>query len=281
MRKSILILMLMITCTSIFAQKKMATCCSPVAATDQFAMLANNRSFVMSHEAPLPFVYHSANGNDITYKTPDGTGAHGWMVKAQKPTDYYLFVIHEYWGLNDYIKQETERLSNELGVNAIAIDLYDNKVATTPEDAGKLMQSVKTERADNIIKGAYNYVDANAKVFTIGWCFGGGWSLQTALLGGRQVKGCVMFYGMPETDVNKLKTLNCDVIGFFAEKDGWITPKVVDTFKENMKAAGKNVTTFEYDANHAFANPSNPQYDKAATADAYSKAIPFIKERMK
>ena len=90
-----------------------------------------------------------------------------------------------------------------------------------------------------------------------------------------------MFYGMPETDVNKLKTLNCDVIGFFGKQDGWITPKVVDEFKENMKAAGKNVTTYEYDAAHAFANPSNPKYNKEATADAYSKTIAFIKERMK
>jgi carboxymethylenebutenolidase len=57
-------------------------------------------------------------------------------------------------------------------------------------------------------------VGNKAKVFTIGWCFGGGWSLQTALLGGNQVVGCVMYYGMPEADVNKLKTLHCDVIGF-------------------------------------------------------------------
>ena len=281
MKKLLLFFVMMISITSTFAQKNMAACCAPVAATEQFAMLANDKKFIMSHDAPLPFIYHSVNGADITFKAADGTDAHGWLVKAQKPTNYYLFVIHEYWGLNDYIKQETEKLSNELGVNAIAIDLYDNKVATTPDEAGKLMQSVKTERADNIIKGAYAYAGANAKVFTIGWCFGGGWSLQTALLGGKQAVGCVMFYGMPEQDVNKLKTLNCDVIGFFGKQDGWITPKVVDQFKENMNAAGKNVTTYEYDAVHAFANPSNPKYNKEATEDAYSKAIPFIKERMK
>ena len=281
MKKLVLFFVMMLSISSLFAQMKMAACCAPVTATDQFAMLAGNKKFVTSHEAPLPFIYHSANGSDITYKTPDGTDAHAWMVKAQKPTDYYLFVVHEWWGLNDYVKQEAEKLSNELGVNAIAIDLYDNKVATTPQDAGKLMQSVNTERAMNIIKGAYTYAGANAKVFTIGWCFGGGWSLQTALLGGGQVKGCVMFYGMPETDVNKLKTLNCDVIGFFAKKDQWITPKVVDTFNINMQTAGKKLMTYEYDADHAFANPSNPHFDKPATDDAYSKAIPFIKERMK
>lgn len=279
MKQLSLFFVMMISITSIFAQKMV--CCDPVAATDQFAMLGNDKKFVMSHDAPLPFVYTSENGNDITFKTADGTDAHGWMVKATKPTDYYLFVVHEWWGLNDYVKQETEKLSKELGVNAIAIDMYDNKVAATPDEAGKLMQSVKTGRAESIIKGAYTYAGANAKVFTIGWCFGGGWSLQTALLGGNQVKGCVMFYGMPETDINKLKTLNCDVIGFFAKKDQWITPKVVETFETNMKAADKKVTTYEYDADHAFANPSNPHYDKAATEDAYSKAIPFIKERMR
>ncbi|MDQ2752691.1 MAG: dienelactone hydrolase family protein, partial [Bacteroidota bacterium] len=195
-------------------------------------------------------------------------------------TPYYLFVIHEYWGLNDYVKQQSERLSNELGMNVLALDLYDGKVTSNHDSAAKLMQSVDNNRAINIIKGAYSYAGSNAKVFTLGWCFGGGWSLQAALLGGSQIKGCVMYYGMPEKDVARLKTLNCDVIGFFGKKDQWINPEVVKQFEENMKAAGKKVTTFEYDANHAFANPSNPVYNKEATADANAKASAFIKERI-
>ncbi len=280
MQKAILFFVLMICCTSLFAQTKMAACCAR-SSTDEFASFANDVNFVMSHEAPLPFVYQSENGKDITFKAADGTDAHGWMVKASKPTNYYLFVIHEWWGLNDYIKQESEKLGTELGVNVIAIDLYDNKVATTPDEAGKLVQSVKADRAINIIKGAYAYAGSNAKVFTIGWCFGGGWSLQAALLGGSQVVGCIMYYGMPEKDVNRLKTLHCDVIGFFGNKDGYITPAVVDDFKNNMKAADKKLTVYQYDADHAFANPSNPHFNKEATEDAHSKAIAFIKERMK
>ena len=281
MQKLFIIFLLMITFTSIFAQKKVAVCCDPATATQQFASLANDKQFVMSHEAPLPFVYHSENGKDITFKAADGSNAHGWMVKATKPTDYYLFVVHEWWGLNDYVKQESEKLSNDLGVNIIALDLYDNKVATTPDEAGKLMQAVKPERALSIINGAFIYAGKSAKVFTIGWCFGGGWSLQSAIAGGSNVVGCVMYYGMPETDINKLKSLHCDVIGFFAEKDGWINPKVVDEFKANMKTADKKVTTYEYDADHAFANPSNPHFNKEATADSYAKTLAFIKERMK
>ena len=255
-------------------------CCSPTA-TEKFAMLASDKSFVMSHTEPLPFTYSSAKGHDITYKTSDGTDAHAWEVKADKNKNYYLFVIHEWWGLNDYIKQESERLSDELGVNVIALDLYDGKVATTREDASKYVQSVKTDRAMGIIHGAYDYVGPSAKILTIGWCFGGGWSLQTAIEGGKQVVGCVIYYGMPEKDVDRLKKLNCDVIGFFASKDNFINPQIVDEFKQNMQKAGKNVTTYEYDADHGFANPSNPIYNKEATEDAHTKAIAFLKERIK
>jgi len=280
MQKRLLFFVLIVASNSSFAQQKSAPCCDP-SATNEFAMLADDKNFVMSHDKPLPFVYKTSNGSDINFKAADGTDAHGWMVKASKPTNYYIFVIHEYWGLNDYIKQQTEKLSNDLGVNAIALDLYDNKVATTSEDAGKLMQAVKPERAMSIIKGAFNYAGTNAKVFTIGWCFGGGWSLQSAIAGGNNVVGCVMYYGMPEKNVDKLKELHCDVIGFFGNKDKWITPQVVEEFKTNMKTADRKVTTYEYDADHAFANPSNPHANKEAAADAYAKTIAFIKERMK
>lgn len=256
-----------------------AACC--VKATDQFAALGKDKSFVMSHDEPLPFVYESTKGKDITYKLADGTTAHAFEIKADKQTPYYLFVIHEFWGLNDYVKQESERLSNELGVNILALDLYDDKVTANRDSAVKLMQSVNNNRAIAIIKGAFAYAGSSAKVFTLGWCFGGGWSLQAALLGGSQVKGCVMYYGMPEKDVNRLKTLQCDVIGFFGKQDDFINPEVVKQFDDNMKAAGKKATTYEYDAPHAFANPSNPRYNKEATADANAKTLAFIKERMK
>ncbi len=124
--------------------------------------------------------------------------------------------IQEWWGLNDYIKSESEILSRELdNVNILAIDLYDGRVAATPDSAMKLMQLAKTDRLENIIKGALAYAGTDAKIYTIGWCFGGMWSLQTTLLAGKQAAGCVMYYGRPETNMDKLKTLNCDIIDFF------------------------------------------------------------------
>ena len=101
-------------------------------------------------------------------------------------------MIQEWWGLNDYIKRESDNISTELGnVNVLALDLYDGMVAATPDSAMKLVQAVKTERLENIIKGALGYAGPKAKIYTIGWCFGGMWSLQTALLAGKQAVGCV------------------------------------------------------------------------------------------
>ncbi len=261
------------------AQTKMS-CCAPTA-TEKFATYASDKSFILSHRNPLPFKYKSERGHNITYKAPDGTDAYGWEVKARNKTNYYMLVFHEWWGLNDYIKQESEKLSDDLEVNVIAVDLYDKQVAATREDAGKYVQSLKTERANAIIKGVYSYIGADAKVFTIGWCFGGGWSLQAAIEGGKQVQGCIMYYGQPEKDIDRLKMLNCDVLGFFGTKDKWLTPQVVDEFKANLQKAGKKGSIYEYDADHAFANPSNPVYDKVATEDAYIKVLTFVKLKIR
>ena len=91
----------------------MASCCAkPVAATETFAMLASSEEFVNSHETPRPYTYAGA-GETIAFKTSDGTDGHGFEIKSATPSNKYLFVIHEYWGLNDYIKKETAQYAQE------------------------------------------------------------------------------------------------------------------------------------------------------------------------
>jgi len=280
MKKLVLFALIIGSSIMAFGQSKMA-CCKQ-SATEQFAMLASNKKFVMSH--PKPFTYHfqSAIGKAITYPTADGKNADAYEFKAKTPTNNYILVVHEYFGLNDYVKKESERIYNDLGnVNIIDLDLYDGKSSTDRAEAAKLMQAVTDARADAIIKGAIAYVGPKAHIATLGWCFGGGWSLQATLLAGKQAAGCVMFYGMPEQDVNKLKTLHADVLGNFANQDQWINTKVVAKFAEDMKAAGKKLYLHQYDANHAFANPSSPSSNPTAAADAYKNTIAFYKERLK
>ena len=281
MKKIFLLALFIFSGVLAFSQSK-TVCCSKASATQQFAMLASDRAFIRSHKNPLKFHFQSSIGKAINYKTPDGKEADAYELKAKTPTNNYILVIHEFWGLNDFVKKESERIYNDLGnVNIIDLDLYDGQVATTREDAGKLMQAVKEDRAKAIINGAIAYAGTKAHIATIGWCFGGGWSLQTSLLAGNQAAACVMYYGMPEQDVNRLKTLHCDVLGNFANKDKWINPKVVAKFDSTMKVAGKKLYLHQYDADHGFANPSNPIYNSDATKDANAHAIAFLKARLK
>ena len=96
----------------------------------------------------------------------------------------------------------------------------------------------------------------------------------------QQTAACVVYYGMPEFDVERLKTLNGPVLGIFAKQDEWITPEKVQEFEKAMKQAKKQVTIKTYDAVHAFANPSNPKYDKKAASEARKLTIEFFKKHL-
>lgn len=249
---------------------------------NDMARFASNPAFMAAHANPAPFRYVSAAGEMIKFKTPDGKEANGFFLKAKQPSDKWLFVYQEWWGLNDNIKQQAEKYYNDLtNVNVLAVDMYDGKVTADRQEAAKLMQGVSRDRLGSIMQGAINYAGNKAKIASVGWCFGGAMSLQSALLEGDRAVGCVMYYGSPEQDVNKLKTLKTDVLGLFASKDGFINPQVVKQFQDNMDKAGKKVEVKMYEADHGFANPSNPIFDKQATADAYQRSLTYLKDRLK
>lgn len=260
-----------------------AACCHVSEATTAFAAFAADQSFVNKHQEPLPFTFVSqAGGREISYPTADGKTAKAWLIPAKNKSKNYLFVFHEWWGLNDYVKAEAEKFYNDLSdVNVLCLDLYDGQVAATREDAAKLMQSLQPKRAEAVIKGAVAFAGKKADIFTIGWCMGGSWSLQAALLAGKQAKGCIIYYGMPEKDVERLKTLHTDVLGIFAGQEQWISPKVVEEFDNNMKQAGKKLTYKIFDADHAFANPSNPKFVQEAAQEAYDMSLDYLKQRIK
>ncbi len=276
MKKFILFLILVPAIS--FAQKP-SCCVSPI---EKFAQIASTEEFAGIHMAPLPFHFVSEIGSTITFDCEDGVQGNAFEIKASKPGNNWLFVFHEWWGLNDYIQQEAEKLAKAMpSVNVLAIDLFDGKVAETPEAAQLMVQAVEDIRARNIINGAITHAGKKAVISTIGWCYGGGWSLQASLMAGKKANACVMYYGMPETDVKKLKKLNCEVLGIFAANDDHITPDIVETFKKDMMTAGKKLTVKTYKADHAFANPSNPKYNKTEADKANKLALSFLKMRIK
>jgi carboxymethylenebutenolidase len=236
----------------------------------------------MAHPDPLPYHHQSAVGKMITFKTPNGADANGYLLEARQKTNNWIFVFQEWWGLNDHIKREAEQLYHALGnVNVLALDMYDGQVTDKREEAGKLMSAFRQERGNAIVQGALAYAGKNARIGTVGWCFGGGQSLQAALTAGNQAVACVMYYGMPEENLDRLKTLNCDVLNIWPTQDQWINKAVMDKFEANMNAAGKKLIIKSYEADHAFANPSNPKHNKEFTADAFNNTVEFFKARMK
>jgi carboxymethylenebutenolidase len=259
-------------------------CC----AVDEFAKFTADKEFVNKHSNPIAFDFTPQYGEMSEIEVKGGEAANVFMVKAKKPTGKYLFVFHEWWGLNDYVKQEVERYYQDFGkkVNVIAIDLYDGKVATTREDAQKYMQGMDNARATSIIEAVTKYAKVKAtekasqplQLATIGWCFGGGWSLQGSLISNEYTKATVMYYGMPEKDTARIKTIKAPVLGIYANKDKWITPKVMQDFEKSMKEADKTITILGYEADHAFANPSSPAYNETAAQEARNKTIKFLKK---
>jgi carboxymethylenebutenolidase len=262
--------------------EKPALCHDPAAiSSEPMAAFVADPLFAAAHPAPEAASF-SAAGETVIFKSADGSDVKAVLFKAKKPSNRWLFVIHEWWGLNDWVKLEAGRFHEALGdVNVLALDMYDGKVAATPDSAGKLMQAMNQERGRAIIEAALKFAGKKAKVATVGWCFGGGWSLQASLIAGKQASGCIMNYGMPVNDVDKLKSLQTEVLFVLATQDRWITPAVAETFKENMAKAGRKLTVLSYDADHAFANPSNPKHKADLASDAFEKSIQFLKTALK
>jgi len=258
------------------------TCCKIKTEGNEFAMLTARKDFQKAHLAPTPFHFEATSGAMTTFNTPDGKTGNAFEVKATQKTKNVIIMVHEWWGLNDYIKREAESLQKELGnVDVYAIDLYDGEVATDPQTAGKLMGGMNPERASNIVKGLISKIGADANLVTIGWCMGGSWSFQAALLAGNQTKGCVMYYGFPEKNVEKMKTLASDVLFIQATKDGFIKNEDVETFSLNLQSVKKTITIKKFEADHAFANPSNPKFEKEMASQAHEIALAYIKKAFK
>jgi carboxymethylenebutenolidase len=243
-----------------------------------YKLEASTPKFAALHPAPLVVNPENLLGKMIQFDAADGKQASAYFIPAKKQSKKWLIVIQEWWGLNDHIKLESDKYYSALGdMNVIAVDMYDGKVAATPDSAMKLMRGADMGRMAAIIQGAIKKAGADASIYSVGWCFGGMWSLQTAILAGPQAKGSVMYYGRPESNMEKLKSIKCDIIGFFGNQDQAPSPAMVNEFEKNMKEAGKNLSVNRYEANHGFANPSNPSFNPTATADAYAKSIAFLK----
>lgn len=195
-----------------------------------------------------------------------------------------LVVIHEWWGLNDNIRHWTDRLAED-GYAALAVDLYGGKAATTPDEAMAAMKAVDEKKALATVLAAHDFLEKDprvkaSKTGSIGWCFGGAWSLKLAL-NEPDLDAAVIYYGHLVTDPAQLKTIKAPILGVFGNKDKAITKESVDDFEKGLKTAGVEHTILRYDADHAFANPSQQRYDEKAAAESWEKVREFLAAKLK
>jgi carboxymethylenebutenolidase len=209
-----------------------------------------------------------ANGSKAYLSLPAGTGPFPGIV-----------MIHEWWGLNANIEHWADRLASA-GWAALAVDLYSGTVATDRDTAMAAMKAVDNTKAMATIRAGLDFLATDPRVkapvkAVIGWCFGGGWSLQTALAQ-PDLQGAIIYYGRLETDPAKLGAIKAKLLGVFGNKDEGIPPAEVDKFEAALKQAGVTAAIHRYDADHAFANPSNPKYDEKNASDAWTKVLAFL-----
>jgi len=223
----------------------------------------------------------SAGLQDVEARLADGRTIKGALAVPQGQVTGSILLIHEWWGLNDQIKSVASEFANQ-GYTALAVDLYHGKVTGSSDAARTLMQSVDAKVATETLRIWVRWLRENAragdKVATIGWCFGGGWSLNASLAS--PVDATIVYYGRVNKTAEELSTLKGPVLGHFATQDNWINRQMVSGFESAMDVAGKSYTSYWYDAQHAFANPTSARYDAGDAALAWQRTLDFLKRQL-
>jgi carboxymethylenebutenolidase len=223
----------------------------------------------------------------VAYAEIDGRPVYGYLARpvgSDAPLPG-LIVIHEWWGLNENVRDESRRLAAE-GYVTLAVDLYDGQTAADVKTAMGLSQGLTKNPgpAESNLRQAYRYLAGTAtapRIGTIGWCLGGRWSLRAALLMPTEIDAAVIYYGSVNVPEAELGTLQMPVLGLFGSKDPVIPLATVRTFQETMARLGKRADVRIYEgAAHAFANPSGTTYQREAAEDAWRLTLDFLRANL-
>lgn len=235
--------------------------------------------------ALLPAAF-AATSQDVSYKSGDETVHSLLFTPPGKGPFPGIVVIQEYWGLNDWVKEQASKLADQ-GYAALAVDLYRGKVADTPDVAHELMRGLPEDRAARDLHAAVEYLKSSPnvkkdRIAAIGWCMGGGLALNLALTE-PALTAVVINYGHLSTDPAAIQKIHAAILGNFGGQDRGIPPDDVKKFEETLKKEGKEADIKIYpDAGHAFQNPNNKSgYRAEDTADAWQRTVNFLATTLK
>ena len=228
----------------------------------------------------------ATDSKNVSYKSGDETVQAILYTPGGKGPFPAIIVIHEYWGLNEWVKEQASKFADQ-GYVALAVDLYRGKVATTPDMAHELMRGVPEDRAKRDLHAAFEFLQSQPnvkkeRIGAIGWCMGGGYSLDIALQE-PNLAADVIHYGHLATDPDTLKKINAPIFGVFGGQDRGITPDDVKKFEAAMRQLGKKIDIKIYpDAGHGFENPVNQdRYRPDDAADAWKRTVSFFAETLR
>ncbi len=228
-----------------------------------------------------------AAGTSVSYKSGAETVAGYLAVPGGGGKHPALIVVHEWWGMNDWVRRKAEKFAKD-GYVALAIDLYRGKSAgNDPDVAHQLMRGLPEDRAARDLDAALRYLAQrpdvdSARIGSIGWCMGGGYSLQTAI-DEPTLAACVINYGRLVTDPKTIAKIHAPILGNFGGEDQGIPPSMVQTFERDARAAGKSIDFKIYPgAGHGFASlPDSKTYKPDAARDADSRTDAFLAKELK
>jgi carboxymethylenebutenolidase len=205
-------------------------------------------------------------------------GATGYFARPAAGGQYPgVVTIHENRGVRPEIRTMAEDLARE-GYAVLAVDLFGGKVVDTQDEARALTAALDQTVATENLRAAAAYLreHGSAKVASLGWCFGGGQSLQLAL-SGEPMDATVIYYGRLVTEPEKLRAISWPVLGIFGDKDQAISVESVRDFDAALDEIGvRNEIHLYPGVGHAFANPSGANYAPAETRDAWEKTVDFL-----
>jgi len=235
----------------------------------------------------LTAVYTLAiDSKTVSYKSGDETVQGVLYTPAGKGPFPAIIVIHEWWGLNDWVKEQAAKLADQ-GYVVLAVDLYRGKVAENSDVAHELSRGLPEDRAKRDLHAAFEFLASQPnvnqnRIGAIGWCMGGGYSLEVALQE-PALAAAVINYGRLATDPAALQKINAPIFGSFGGQDRGIPPDAVHRFEATMKQLNKKVDLKIYDdAGHAFENPNNKDgYREADARDAWKRTVDFLAATLK
>lgn len=187
-----------------------------------------------------------------------------------------VFIIPEWWGMNDYVKRRAEQLAG-LGYMAVAIDMYgDGKVVDNPDDAGKLAKpfygnaDLAKQSFEAALKQVQNIQKANkTKMAAIGYCFGGAMALNMARIN-EPLKGVVSFHGNLMSGVKPVAN-NVSILVLNGADDTFVSKDEIASFKKEMDSAKIQYKFVDYPgAVHSFTNP-----DATETGKKYNMKVAY------